>query len=83
MFKLVFSASTLVTGYMLVFAGFDEKLGTQPTATLVNLRLVVMLFPAVMAAIAALLAYKFPLTERRVAEYKVELDVLRRQRGEA
>jgi len=83
MFKLVFSASTLVTGYMLVFAGFDEKLGTQPTTTLVNLRLIVMLFPAVMAAIAALLAYKFPLTERRVADYKAELDVLRRQRGEA
>ncbi len=83
MFKLVFSASTLVTGYMLVFAGFDEKLGAQPAGTLVNLRLVVMVFPAAMAAIAALLVYKFPLTEKRVAEYKAELDLLRLQRGKS
>ena len=79
MFKLVFSASTIIVGYMLAMSGFQESKATQSPETLQILRAIVALFPAIMTAIACALIGIFPLTRRKAAEIRAQLEARRKE----
>ena len=77
MFKLVFSASTVIVGYMLAFSGFNETQASQRPETIHMLRVIVALFPAVMTGVACILIGIFPLTRRKSDEIRRQLETRR------
>jgi GPH family glycoside/pentoside/hexuronide:cation symporter len=75
--KTIFSISTVLVGYLLVWAGFNEKLGVQTVETLSKLRFMVAVCPAFMAVCAVVLLWKFPLTKARALAVRSELEARR------
>lgn len=76
--KVVFTVTTVMTGYALSWSGFAEHQALQSAHTLRVLRELVVLWPAAMAAITAALLWYFPLTKRRSLQIR---RVLERRRG--
>ena len=78
MIKGAFSLNTVIFGYMLAFSGFDQGAKVQSVESMGTLRAIVMLFPAVMGAAAAVLLWLFPLNRARSLRVRA---ILERRRG--
>ena len=76
--KGAFSLNTVIFGYMLAFSGFDQGAKVQSVESMGTLRAIVMLFPAVMGAAAAVLLWLFPLNRARSLRVRA---ILERRRG--
>lgn len=77
--KICASAGTLISGLVLIWIGFDTKLGgAQPPATMLLMRLFYAGFPLVGALIAILAINSFSITEKSAHAMKEELE---RRRG--
>jgi GPH family glycoside/pentoside/hexuronide:cation symporter len=75
--KIGISGAFLVSGFLLKFTGFNEKLAVQSNSTLFWLRFWEIGLPAVMCFFSAFLLTKYPLTEQRAYEIK---DLLAKRR---
>lgn len=75
--KIAISGAFLVSGFLLKFTGFNEKLATQSDSTLFWLRVWEIGLPSVMCLVSVLLLTKYPLTEQRAYEIK---DLLAKRR---
>lgn len=76
-------ASALV-GILIVAVGFDVKLEAHQTPqTFFLMRCMISFVPALMAASSLVLLIRYPLTEQRMNEIKVELDARRSRRSAA
>jgi Na+/melibiose symporter-like transporter len=74
--KLAASSTTVLTGYMLFFAGYSE--GSTPSdQTIVNMRKMLMLVPAGLAFASSLLTLAFPITRRRANQIRRILELRR------
>jgi GPH family glycoside/pentoside/hexuronide:cation symporter len=72
--KMGLSLSLLVSGYVISSTGFNVALGTEQTAhTIFWMRLLSVLFPAVMIVIALILIRFYPITEEKAHEVRREL----------
>jgi GPH family glycoside/pentoside/hexuronide:cation symporter len=78
--KVSMSLSMVVAGVLVEWTGFDRDLGgTQLPETLTNLRLLFALLPAVALTAAFLIVWRYPLTQQRMAEIRIELEQRRGQ----
>lgn len=73
MVKLGQAIALVLGGAILTFVGFDEGAVSQTTETMIRLRIADIVIPAVTAAIAIWIMYKYSLNETRAREIKVEL----------
>lgn len=81
MMKSAGALATALSGYFLLWTGFDAALGAaQSESTFLWLRVMNSFAPAIMASTCLLLLYKYPLTEARMEEVK---KILVRRRAEA
>jgi len=72
--KMEISGTFLIVGYLLQFAGFNEKLATQPPAVLHRMYLLGVV-PNIFFTLGALvMAVKFPMDEKMTAEVRRKLD---------
>ena len=78
--KLGITLGTLFLGYCLRWAGFNEKLTQQDPHTLLNLRLILAVFPVVLSIIAVILLIAYPINKRQVEETRRILEERRRNR---
>lgn len=76
--KVIISVTTVVTGYTLAAAGFNETLPQQAPHTLRAMHLWIVFWPAVMAAFTAGLLVLFPLTRRKAEQVR---RILEKRRG--
>jgi GPH family glycoside/pentoside/hexuronide:cation symporter len=81
--KIGISGAFLVSGFLLKFTGFNEKLAVQSDSTLFWLRFWEIGLPAVMCFFSAFLLTKYPLTEQRAYEIKDLLEKRRLAAAEA
>jgi GPH family glycoside/pentoside/hexuronide:cation symporter len=81
MMKSAGALATALSGYILIWTGFDAALGAaQSESTFLWLRVMNSFAPAAMASTCLLLLYRYPLTEKRMHEVKQILVDRRRQR---
>lgn len=76
--KLAVSSTTVLTGYMLVLAGYNTGAAMQTPETITNMRLMMVFVPATLAAIGFCLTLYFPITRKRALQIR---RVLERRRG--
>src|SRR5690606_25641262 len=67
------SLGSLVSGFVLVWIGFDAKLGAQDQLTLELMKYAYIIMPMVGGAIAFYLMQTYDLDENRMAEIKSEI----------
>lgn len=79
MVKLGQGLALVLGGLVLKLVGFDQNAPVQTTETLTNLRIADIVIPAITAALAILVMWRYDLTEKRAEEIK---DELVRRRGE-
>ncbi|QQE11479.1 MFS transporter [Planctomycetota bacterium] len=75
--KMGFALSVFLSGAILDFSGYDAALDQQPTDTLMNMRVLFVFFPIVMAAIMIALIHFYPLNEKRCLEIRERLEARR------
>jgi GPH family glycoside/pentoside/hexuronide:cation symporter len=73
MVKLGQAIALILGGLVLKLIGFDGELATQSAETLYQLRVADIIIPAVTAALAMLVMWKYSLNEDRAKEIKAEL----------
>ena len=73
MVKLGQAIALVLGGAILTLVGFDEGAVNQSVETMINLRIADIVIPAVTAAIAILVMWKYNLNEDRAREIKTEL----------
>jgi GPH family glycoside/pentoside/hexuronide:cation symporter len=80
-FKLAGPLGNLGFAYLLEYwARFDETLDVQTPGTIFRMRLILMLVPLLPCAIAAVLAFLYPIRERQIREVRVLLEERRAKR---
>ncbi len=67
------SFGSLLTGFILVWIGFDAKFGAQSPRTLLLMKFTYMFFPALGALFALYFTHRYQLTQDQVYEIKDEL----------
>jgi GPH family glycoside/pentoside/hexuronide:cation symporter len=73
--KVGSSTGALLSGFVLIWTGFDAKLGAhQPFATLAQMKWLYAIMPFAGAAVTVLLAQKYRLDERKAYEIKQALE---------
>jgi GPH family glycoside/pentoside/hexuronide:cation symporter len=83
-FKTGVSAAFFISGFVLLWVGFNEKLGGgQGAETILWMRLLFSFVPAVALAVAIACIARFPITEAVSREVRRELDQRRGQRDAA
>jgi GPH family glycoside/pentoside/hexuronide:cation symporter len=76
--KLSFCVGFLISGPLVELTGYDADLGaTQPPEVLFNMRIGYFAIPVTALAIAIILLRLFPLTAKRMAEIRTELEARR------
>jgi len=78
--KLGITLGTLFLGYCLRWVGFDESLTQQDPQTLLNLRLILAIFPVVLAIVAVILLIAYPINKKQVEATRAILEERRRNR---
>ena len=73
MVKLGQALALVLGGLVLKVVGFDQNLAQQAADTMIKLRLADIFIPAITAALAILVMWKYNLTEERAREIKAEL----------
>lgn len=73
MVKLGQALALVLGGLVLKLVGFDQTASTQTVETMTNLRIADIVIPAVTAALAILVMWKYGLNEERAREIKAEL----------
>ncbi len=73
MVKLGQALALVLGGLVLKLVGFDQNAATQTAETMVNLRIADIVIPAVTAALAIGVMWKYSLSEERAREIKAEL----------
>ena len=74
--KLGFAFCFLISGYILVWTGFDVALGgAQPERTLFLIRLLYTIVPAVGILIAMVIIMRFPINRQRAEEIRRQLEM--------
>ncbi|MBC8010432.1 MAG: MFS transporter [Burkholderiales bacterium] len=77
-FKLAISVATAGSGLIVVWVGFEAKLGAaQAEGVLFNIRLFLVGTSAVFIGVAVLLCAVYPLTTRRIEQIRAELEARR------
>ncbi len=71
--KIGSSLATLLGGFVLVWIGFDAKIGAQSEHTLMHMKISYFLMPFLGALLTFLLMSRYELTEDRVYQIKAEL----------
>jgi GPH family glycoside/pentoside/hexuronide:cation symporter len=79
MVKLGQGLALVLGGLVLKLVGFDQNAAQQTAETITNLRIADITVPAVTAALAIWVMWKYDLTEKKAKEIKEELV---RRRGE-
>ncbi len=79
MVKLGQGLALVLGGLILKLVGFDQNAAQQTAETIIKLRIADIVVPAITAALAFLVMWKYDLTEKRAQEIKEELV---RRRGE-
>lgn len=73
--KIGLSLAVFLSGYVLVWAGFDAAMGGRQTAhTILVLRVIFTLLPAVAITLTLLFVSRFPITERSAYETRMALE---------
>ena len=72
--KLAFSLITILSGYILKYSGFDQSLEVQTQDTVMNLRIIFMVVPAVSGVVALIIMLFFPLTKAQVAIIRAKIN---------
>lgn len=73
MVKMGQALALVLSGLVLKLVGFDQNAASQTVETITNLRLADITIPAVTAALAVWVMWKYNLTEKRAKEIKDEL----------
>jgi len=73
MVKLGQAVAIILSGVILKIVGFDQNITKQAAETMTSLRIADILVPAITAALAMLVMWKYGLNEARAKEIKVEL----------
>lgn len=73
MVKLGQALALVLGGLVLKMVGFDQNAATQTADTIIQLRLADIIIPALTAALAILVMWKYDLTEDRAREIQAEL----------
>jgi GPH family glycoside/pentoside/hexuronide:cation symporter len=73
-FKVGAAVVTGLSGYMLLWSGYQENVSLQSTETLFRMRLAYIIVPTCLLAVAALLVWRFPITRASAALVRAELD---------
>ncbi len=77
-YKFSFSVSLAVSGLLVMWAGYDAKLGAaQPAEVVFSIRMLLAFVPALFIGVAIVLAARFPLTPARMAEIRSALEARR------
>ena len=71
------SLGSFLTGFLLIFIGFNAKLGPQSAHTLALMKISYIVTPIIGALIALLFIHRYELSESRVYEIKEELALRR------
>ena len=79
MVKLGQAIALVLSGAILTLVGFDEGAVSQSAETMYNLRIADIIIPALTAAIAILIMWKYSLNEEKAREIK---EILEKRRGE-
>ena len=79
MVKLGQAIALVLGGLVLKLVGFDQNAAVQTAETMTNLRIADILIPAITAALAIWVMWKYSLNEERVHEIK---EILVKRRGE-
>lgn len=80
--KTGLSGTLVLSGYMLTWSGFDARAGgTQPPDVILNMRLLYALVPILFLGIAALLMWRYPITEAYVRGIRAEIDARKAARA--
>jgi len=77
MVKLGQAIALVLGGAILTLVGFDEGAVSQTTETMTRLRIADIVIPAITAALAIWVMYKYSLSEKRAREIKAELEARR------
>lgn len=80
-YKMEVSLCVVLVGYLLAFAGFDQKAPVQTAQVLTNIQWCTYLPNILFAFLALVLAIKFPITEAYMAKVHAAIEE-RRQKGE-
>lgn len=76
--KVGLTLATTISGFVLVWIGFDQALGGgQSETTILWMRILYAILPGVGLAFAFWLIFRFPLDETRMAEIRTELEARR------
>ena len=72
--KTTGSIAVLLSGFLLVWIGFNRDLGgDQSDSTLLHMRLLFMIIPAVGILVSIACVFRYPLNEARMAEIRRDL----------
>ena len=78
--KFGWSLGFLVSGFLLVATGFDQAFGgEQPEGVITRMRLLFAGVPCLAVLAALYFLHRYPLTEERVHEIRLELEARRRK----
>jgi GPH family glycoside/pentoside/hexuronide:cation symporter len=73
-YKLSLSSAAALSGPIVVLAGFDSSIGThQPENVLFNMRVLLVVVPAIFIGASIWLLSRYPLTTKRIEEIRVKL----------
>ena len=75
--KLSFMVGFLISGPLLEITGFDAENATQSAEVYTNMRIGFLVIPVVALGIALYLLNKFPITAKKAAEIRVDLEARR------
>lgn len=83
-FKAGFSSITILSGYLLVWAGIPENVENfiPPTTTLTTLRVLYIAIPTALLIVSSLLTWMFPITEKKAREVRAILDARKQESAE-
>jgi glycoside/pentoside/hexuronide:cation symporter, GPH family len=79
-YKLEVSLCIVLSGYLISWSGFDAKAESQPASVLTNLQWFAYAPNLVFAAIALILAVRFPITEAQMEIVRQKLEIQRARR---
>jgi GPH family glycoside/pentoside/hexuronide:cation symporter len=78
--KIGVSLGVLLSGFVLTMAGILPSAKLQSPEAILNLRILFSMVPFIFTLGAALLVFRYPLTEQRMDELKGEIDALKKRK---
>ncbi len=79
-FKLGISGVMILSGYMVSWSGFDERVVVQPAETILKLRILYAIVPAAGMLLALIAMAFYPITREKALEIRKQIDQMKSQK---